>query len=51
MVANDVNYQESMGSLMLSFNDIYLVNKHYNCFGVHLISIYSIYMNFNLFLC
>ncbi|WKY01453.1 hypothetical protein Q1695_015448 [Nippostrongylus brasiliensis] len=32
MVANDVNYQESMGSHMLSFFDIYTVNKHYNCF-------------------
>ncbi|VDL77253.1 unnamed protein product [Nippostrongylus brasiliensis] len=32
MVADDVNYQESMGSHMLSFFDIYTVNKHYNCF-------------------
>ncbi|WKY12559.1 hypothetical protein Q1695_003835 [Nippostrongylus brasiliensis] len=32
MVAEDVNYQESMGSHILSFFDIYTINKHYNCF-------------------
>lgn len=33
MLAEDVNYQESMGSYILSFFDIYTINKHYNCFG------------------
>ncbi|WKY12003.1 hypothetical protein Q1695_003512 [Nippostrongylus brasiliensis] len=32
MLAEDVNYQESMGSYILSFFDIYTINKHYNCF-------------------
>ncbi|KAK6056951.1 astacin [Cooperia oncophora] len=31
MVANDTNYQESMGSYILSFIDKSMINDHYNC--------------------
>ncbi|WKY11970.1 hypothetical protein Q1695_003495 [Nippostrongylus brasiliensis] len=39
MLAEDVNYQESMGSYILSFFDIYTIDKHYNCFGKMISSI------------
>ncbi|VDL83106.1 unnamed protein product [Nippostrongylus brasiliensis] len=41
MVAEDVNYQESMGSHILSFFDIYTINKHYNCFSKMMSSNYG----------
>ncbi|KAK6052036.1 astacin [Cooperia oncophora] len=31
MIANDTNYQESMGSYILSFIDKSMINDHYNC--------------------
>ncbi|KAL6728159.1 hypothetical protein Aduo_009960 [Ancylostoma duodenale] len=30
----DENYRRTMGSHMLSFTDLWLINKHYGCFGI-----------------
>ncbi|RCN40199.1 astacin, partial [Ancylostoma caninum] len=33
MIAADENYRRTMGSQMLSFTDLWLINKHYGCLG------------------
>ncbi|ETN72468.1 astacin, partial [Necator americanus] len=31
MIPRDTKYLETLGSAIISFNDLYMINKHYNC--------------------
>lgn len=33
MIAVDPRYQKTMGSQLISFSDVYMINEHYECNG------------------